>query len=137
MAKTLPYLNKISRTQTKVTSQPRCTNQHDDTNRPCSKNCYKTFFASYKEAEEEEEEKQSTKISKKLHDDDDDDDNDTDDEDLNTKKERKCGETFMNGNISLQTHPNFISIDENVKNANTINNQVGRAINNQKYFEKK
>ena len=34
------------------------------------------------------------------------------------------------------THPNFKSLDENVKNANAINNQVGHAINNQKYFEK-
>ena len=60
--------------------------QHDDKNKPCLKNCYKTFFAPYKEF-------------------------------------------FL-------THPNFKSIDENVKNANAINNQVGRAINNQKYFEK-
>ena len=60
--------------------------QHDNKNKPCLKNCYKTFFAPYKE--------------------------------------------------SFLTHPNFKSIDENVKNANAINDQVGRAINNQKYFEK-
>ena len=36
----------------------------------------------------------------------------------------------------LKTHPNFKSVDENIRNADAIYNQVGWAIDNQQYFQK-
>ena len=51
---------------------------------------------------------------------------------MGQKQKEKAATTTVTSNF--QTHPNFKSIYKNVQNADTINNQVGDAIINQKYF---